>query len=137
MIILTQIAGFILIALATVHVIFPRYFGWKSDLKHLQLVNRQMMEVHTFFIALTVFLMGILCVVSAEDLAGTRLGRTVCAGFAVFWGARFLVQFFWYSPSLWRQKRFETFVHIVFSILWASLTLLFVWLALGPVPDAT
>ena len=47
-----KVAGFILIMLALVHVIFPRYFDWKNDLSTLSLINRQMMYVHTFFIAL-------------------------------------------------------------------------------------
>ncbi|MEM7603214.1 MAG: hypothetical protein AAF357_17610 [Verrucomicrobiota bacterium] len=131
MILLTQIAGFLLIGLAVLHAIFPRYFGWKTDLRQLRLINRQMMEVHTFFIALTVGLMGILCIVSADELSRTKLGRTVSAGFALFWGARLVVQFFWYSPKLWRGKPFETVVHIVFAILWAGLTLLFALLAFG------
>lgn len=136
MILLTQIAGLVLVALALIHVVFPKYFGWKSELSALRLVNRQMMEVHTFFIALVVFLMGLLCVTSAEELAEAALGRKISLGLAVFWGARLLVQFFWYSPALWRRKRFETCVHVVFSLLWASLTLLFARLAMGPATDA-
>ncbi len=121
-----QISGALLIALALVHVIFPRYFGWKEDLAGLQLINRQMMEVHTFFIALGVFLMGLLCLTSAEPLVNSSLGKRVSLGLAIFWGIRLVTQFFWYSPQLWRGKRFETIVHILFGLLWLGLTILFV-----------
>ena len=53
-----ELIGALMIVIALVHVVFPRYFAWKEDLASLSLVNRQMMKVHAFFIALAVFLMG-------------------------------------------------------------------------------
>jgi hypothetical protein len=64
-------------------------------------------------------------VTSARDLLETALGRRVCLGLAAFWGLRLLTQLFWYSPSLWRGKRFETGVHVVFVLLWSGLAGLF------------
>lgn len=112
-------------ALAIVHVIFPRYFNWKQELSSMSMINRQMMQVHTFFIALTVFLMGLLCVVATEDLLTTPLGRIISLGLAIFWGFRLFFQFFVYSPQLWKGKPFETIVHIVFSMIWLYLTVVF------------
>ena len=128
---LISILGGILILLALVHIIFPRYFSWKEDFAQVSLINRQVMEVHTFFVALTVALMGILCVTSADMLLESPLGRRICMGMAIFWAARLITQFFWYSPSLWKGKRFETLIHILFSILWASATALFSVAAIG------
>ncbi len=51
-----KIIGFLLITLALVHIIFPKYFNWNKELKALSLINRQMMTVHTFFIAFTVLI---------------------------------------------------------------------------------
>lgn len=122
-----RISGLLLIGLAILHVIFPRHFQWKQELKSLNLINRQMMEVHTFFIALTVLLMGLLCLVLPDEIGVGRLGNGIGIGLAIFWFARLLTQFFWYSPALWKGKKFETFVHIAFSLLWAGLTTLFLW----------
>lgn len=126
-----NIIGVLLMGLALVHVIFPRYFHWKEDLQPLRLINRQMMLVHTFFIAVVVFLMGLLCVTSARDLIETRLGHTISLGLGIFWVLRLLVQFFGYSSELWRGKRFETAVHIVFSLLWVYLSVVFMGTGLG------
>lgn len=120
-----KITGVLLMVLALAHAAFPKHFEWKKDLSSLSLINRQMMLVHTFFIALTVFLMGLLCLLSADELINTDFGKKISLGLGVFWGARLLIQFFWYSPKLWKGKTFETIVHIVFSILWISLTTLF------------
>lgn len=120
-----KIIGVILVLLGLVHGIFPKYFDWRSDLRALRVINRQIMWVHTFFIALTLILMGLLCVTSAEDLVRTTLGRRVSVGLAVFWFVRLLIQFFGYSTELWRGKRFETVVHVLFSILWTYMAATF------------
>lgn len=120
-----QIIGTLLIVLSLIHVVFPRYFNWKSELQHLSLINRQMMTVHTFFIALTVFLIGLLCVTSASELIETSLGRKISLWLAVFWTIRLFTQIFIYSPMLWKGKTFETIVHILFTIFWAYMSLVF------------
>lgn len=120
-----KIIGIILIVLALVHFIFPRYFNWKVELKTLNLINRQMMIVHTFFIALTVFLMGIICLINSKDLVETNLGKQVSLGFSLFWTARLFIQFFGYSSKLWKGKKFETIIHILFSILWFYFSVVF------------
>jgi hypothetical protein len=120
-----KVIGAILIVLALVHIIFPRYFNWVEELKPLSLINRQMMTTHTFFIALTVFLMGLLCFTSANELIVTDLGKKISLGFAVFWIIRLYFQFFGYSAELWKGKSFETIVHVLFSCLWSYLSVTF------------
>jgi hypothetical protein len=122
---LLEITGGLLMALALLHAVFPRYFRWKEETAGLSLVTRQILHVHTFFIALTVFLMGLLCVTSASDLLHTALGRRICIGLGVFWGIRLAIQFFGYSSKLWRGKAFETFTHVAFALFWIWLTGLF------------
>jgi hypothetical protein len=127
---LLEITGGLLMALALLHAIFPRYFRWREETAGLNLLTRQILHVHTFFIALTVFLMGLLCVTSAADLTHTPFGRRICLGLGVFWGIRLLIQFFGYSSKLWRGKPFETFAHVAFTLFWAWLTGLFLFVAL-------
>jgi hypothetical protein len=129
MVLQLQFIGSILILLGLVHIIFPSYFKWTEELKAISLINRQLMYVHTFFIALVVVLNGFLCLLAAEDLIFTALGKKICAGLAFFWGLRLFFQFFVYSPQLWRGKTFETIVHILFSMLWIYLTGFFSYIA--------
>lgn len=112
------IIGSFLILLAFVHIIFPKYFNWKEELEKLSLMNHQMLKVHAFFIALTIFLMGALLLFSTYDLLTTQLGRIIILGFAIFWTIRFFVQLFVYSSKLWKGKIFETTVHVFFTLLW-------------------
>ena len=120
-----KIIGVLLIALALVHIIFPRYFDWKKELSQLSIMNRQMMYVHSFFIALVVLLMGILCLTSSHELVETTFGKKITFGLGIFWTVRLLFQFFVYSPKLWKGKTFETITHILFIFLWAYLSFIF------------
>src|SRR5689334_278280 len=121
-----KITGVLLMLLALIHVIFPKYFKWEAELKPVSIINRQMMYVHTFFIAFMVFLMGVLCLTSSIDLIATPFGKRISLGLGIFWMARLLIQFFGYSSLLWKGKTFETTVHIIFTVLWTYLSAVFI-----------
>src|ERR1700704_3282171 len=78
-----KIIGALLIILALLHFFFPKYFNWKQELSSLSIINRQMMYVHSFFVAFVVFLMGLLCLTSSHDLLTTTLGKRVSLGFGI------------------------------------------------------
>ena len=96
-----KVIGILFILLSFIHFIFPSYFKWKEELVHLSLINRQLMYVHTFFIALVVFMIGLLCLTSSKDLMTTTLGRKIALGLTIFWG---------YSPISSVLRIFPSFV---------------------------
>lgn len=117
--------GLCLILLGLVHAIFPRQFNWKRELSSLSIVNREMVYVHTFFIAITLLLIGILCLTSATDIISSTFGKRVSLGLSIFFSLRFLAQFFGYSSDTWKGKTIETAIHILFAIFWAYITAIF------------
>jgi hypothetical protein len=121
-----KIIGGCLIVLGIIHAGFPRRFNWQQELSSLSTMNREMMYVHTFFIALSLILIGVLCLISTSELTGTVLGKQICLGLGIFWTSRLLIQFFGYSTHLWKGKAFETTVHILFSIFWAYMSVVFI-----------
>lgn len=120
-----KITGYLLILLALVHLVFPRYFNWGKELSSLSLINKQLMYVHTFFIALVVFLMGVFCVYSSSDIIYTKLGQQLSLGLFIFWTTRLIFQLWVYSPKLWKGKTFESTVHVLFSLLWIYFSVVF------------
>jgi len=126
-----KISGILLLILALIHAIFPKYFNWKQELNSLSIINRQLMYVHSFFIALVILLVGILCLTSANELIETTLGKQICLGLGLFWIIRFFIRFFGYSTKIWKGKTFETTVHIFFSVLWAYFSILFCFIYIG------
>ncbi|MBS1569133.1 MAG: hypothetical protein JST45_06780 [Bacteroidetes bacterium] len=126
-----HVIGFLLVLLALVHIGFPRYFQWRTELASLSLMNRQMMHIHMFFIALMVLMMGILCLTSAQELTSTVFGKRIALFLGVFWSIRLMVQLFGYSIRLWKGKRFETVVHVVFTLFWSYASVVFFWTVWG------
>jgi len=126
-----HVTGFLLMALALMHAVFPRYFNWKEELARLSLINRQMMQMHSFFLALVLLGMGLLCVMSGQELVGTSLGKRICLGLGVFWITRLLVQFVGYSSKNWRGKTFETTMHVVLALFWSYLSGVFLVAAMS------
>lgn len=122
---LLKFSGGILVGLALLHAGFPRYFRWREELRSITLLTRQIHYIHTFFIALTILLIGLLCLCNAAELLHTPLGHTVSLGLFFFWGCRLALQFFGYSSSIWKGKPFETVIHFMASILWGFLTTVF------------
>ncbi len=124
-----KIIGILMILLSLVHIGFPSRFKWKEEFAPLTLLSRQIMYVHTFFVALVVILNGVLCFLLADELLErTSVNKALAWGMLIFWALRCLFQFFVYSPKLWRGKKFETLMHILFSGVWIYFTFVCVWL---------
>lgn len=117
-----RIAGVCLILLAILNLFVPRRFGWPAELQRLSLFTRQVFVVHCLFIVLILTLMGILSLFFAHTLLEpSPLAALILGGLSLFWLLRLGVQFFFYSPKLWRGNRFNTAMHVVFSCLWVYL----------------
>jgi hypothetical protein len=113
-----KVVGSLLIILSLMHIIIPKFLKWEQEVSRLSLITRQILYVHTFFIAFILLLMGLLCIYYSNDLLGNPLGKIISLGFSCFWITRLMFQFFVYSPKLWKGKRFETTVHVAFSLAW-------------------
>jgi hypothetical protein len=114
-----KIVGVLMLLLAAAHLDFPRRFDWKQDLARLSLLNRQIFEVHCFFIILVLVLCGLLSLVYTDALLQpSPLARVVLSGLTIFWGTRLFIQFFVYDVKLWKGNRFNTAMHVLFSFMW-------------------
>lgn len=120
-----KIVGSLCVLLALMHIVIPKYFKWDKELTSVTLITKEILYVHTFFIGFMVFLMGLLCFVYSDQLIETPLGRQICLGLFIFWFTRFIFQFWVYSPKVWRGKKFETTMHIIFSMLWSYFSVVF------------
>lgn len=118
-----RIAGALIAGLAVLNVLVPVRFGWREELARVSLLNRQIFEVHAIFLIVTLALCSALLLTCADALIEpTRLARAILLGLTLFWGLRLLMQWFYYSPAVWRGDRFNTVVHVLFSALWIYFT---------------
>ena len=121
-----RVTGLLMAGLVVLNLFVPRRFGWREELARVSLVNRQIWQVHTIFLIVTLALFSALLLTSADALVEpTRLARAILLGLTLFWGLRMLMQWFYYSPALWRGHRFNTAMHVLFSLLWVYVTAVF------------
>jgi hypothetical protein len=114
-----KVAGFSLILLGLSHTLFPSRFRWNEELERLSPLNRQIFLVHNFFIVLVVVMFGLLSLTyTGSLLAPSPLAAALLAGLTLFWLCRLYAQFFLYDAELWRGNRFNTGVHVLFSLTW-------------------
>lgn len=119
-----KVVGALLLALGLAHSLFDRYFKWETELAQLSLLTRQIFLVHCFFISLSIVLMGACSLFYTNALLGSgTLSRVVLTGFVLFWAIRLAFQVFVYDSAIWRGRRFYTFMHVIFSILWTYVVL--------------
>lgn len=121
-----RVVGVVMAFLVVVNLAVPRRFHWREEMSRLSLLNRQIFQAHNVFLILTLALFSALLLTSgAALLEPTRLSRAVLAGLTVFWGLRMLMQWYFYSPLIWRGHRFNTVMHYVFSVTWVYVTTVF------------
>ncbi len=111
-----RIVGVMMAVLVVVNLVVPYLFDWRAELSRLSLLNRQIFQVHSIFIVLILGMFSALLLTSAEALLEpTRLSRAILIGLTIFWAVRMLMQWWFYSPDVWRGNRFRTAMHYVFS----------------------
>lgn len=115
-----RLVGALLLGVAALGVAVHRHFGWGAEIQRLTLLTRQVFLIHSAFVTLVLVMLGaMLLTVAPALLAPGPLPRAVLIGLIVMWSARLLAQWFFYDPSLWRGDRFRTFMHVLFSVLYA------------------
>ena len=91
--------------------------------------------MHSLFIALILLQFGVVSLLYSHTLLDrTLLARVVLVGFVTFWGLRLFAQHFIYSAALWRGNRLHTLMHVVFTVLWAYLVVVYgraLWLQIS------
>jgi hypothetical protein len=118
-----QIVGLMLVLLVIVNLIVPARYHWREEMLRLSLLNRQIFQVHAMFIVLVLGMLAALLLTCAPALLEpTRLARAILGGLLVFWFVRLLIQWFFYSPQIWRGHRFNTIMHYLFTTAWIYFT---------------
>lgn len=115
-----KIVGGMMLALAVAHLYFPKRFGWRAELADVSLLTRQIFYVHCFFICLVLVMFGILSsIYTGLLIQPSPLARIILVALTVFWGARLLIQLFVYDVKLWKGNRFNTVMHVLFTLMWS------------------
>ena len=91
----------------------PRLLNWNEPIAAMPLLVREVSHVHTFFIALTCAIFGVITSRFASELASPphELMRWFAASIGLFWGIRCVMQWTTYSAVHWRGLLWKTLAH--------------------------
>jgi hypothetical protein len=113
--------------------IVPFRLNWRTELQSLSPLHRQMYWVYGGYVVLSIVAFALLSLVNAPELArGSGLARGVCAYIAVFWGVRVALQGVFDASAHLTTWWLKAGYHAL-TILFAALTILYGWAALGVV----
>jgi hypothetical protein len=127
LLLLLRVAGAGLVLLALAHIPMSRELRWREEATRMSAQNESIFHVHTFFVCVMLAVMGARALFAPEifiepGTAAAWLSWT----YALVWALRLYVQWFVFPQALWRGKRFETAMHVLFTVIWTALTVLFV-----------
>lgn len=117
-----QLAGGILLCIVSANFFAPGKMRWKSNLRQVESVFRQVFIIHCVFLIGCVFAMAMACLLIPRRLLTEPLGTVILGWMAVFWVARVWVQLFYYEKSI--KREFPVY-HLIFSASFIYLGVVF------------
>ncbi len=99
-------AGVLVVLVASANLFAFSKFRYLFHLKKVPLIVAQVFLVQNFYIMLLQAGLGLLCFFFAGELtSGQPLARALTGFFAIFWGSRVALQFFYYDREIRRANR--------------------------------
>lgn len=110
---LLRLAALAQLGVALLNLFLIRIMGWERDLVSAPLLIREVFQIHTYFISITLAIFGILTWRFAGEIA--KAAHPLCVWLAIgigcFWAVRSVMQWSHYSSSHWRGDRLRTLIH--------------------------
>lgn len=121
-----RIAGAGMILLAFAHLPMSRVLQWREEAARMSPASAAVFHVHTLFVCTVLVLMGLPAVLAPEIFVQRTLaGAWITWSFTAFWALRLYAQWGVFPGTLWRGRPLETRMHVMFTLIWISLTTLF------------
>lgn len=126
------LAGLGQIALCIGSIKIPQALNWQQELSKVNPLTRQMFWVYSLYIWSFNLSFGLLSCFAPEWLIKSGpLGTSVSAFIALYWGARILIQFFYFDRSEAPKGLFYFLAEAALISLFIYLTLVYSWAAIA------
>jgi hypothetical protein len=130
---LLRIAAAAQLAVALLNLFLVRLLDWKADMDRMPLLLREVVNVHCWFISITLGIFGVMTLRFAEAMAASsnEACRWLAAGIGIFWASRTVLQVTYYSRSHWHGRPFRTAMHVALLATYGGLALVYSLSAFG------
>ena len=108
-----RLAALAQLGVALLNLFLIRIMKWKRDLVSAPLLIREVFQIHTYFISITLAIFGVLTWRFAAEMATAAhpLCIWLAIGIGCFWSVRSIMQWSHYSASHWRNNSLRTVIH--------------------------
>lgn len=128
---LIVIAGVLHFGILIASSLVPQVLDWRGELRRVSPMTRHLVWTHGAFIVITIIGFGVIALTQAASLAsGEALARALCGFIAIFWGARFLLQFVLFDPTPLLTKWWLKAGYHGLTLVFAFFAAVFGWAAL-------
>jgi len=123
-----RLAGLGQIVLVLASVAIPRCLDWKGGLAVLPTLLRQMFWTYAIYITGVHLFAGLVSFFGADELVnGSFVSTAVCVLMVVWWGARIVIQFFFFDKTDVPDTAFNKLAELGLVMLFVFLTLVYGW----------
>ncbi|MBK8944352.1 MAG: hypothetical protein IPM32_03680 [Ignavibacteriae bacterium] len=91
------IGGFYNLAFATFHLLFWKIFKWNKELKRMNFVNGNILQILNLSITFVFIIFAFLSFFYAKELVTTQLGNSILRLISFFWFFRSLQQIYFFG----------------------------------------
>jgi len=104
----------------------PRVLDWRTNLAALHPFLRKLFWVYGVFIVMVVIAFSTLTFLHADAMAAREpVARSLCVFIAIFWGARFFVQFAIFDPRPFLTTWFYKLGYHALTVIFAFLVVVY------------
>jgi hypothetical protein len=106
------IGGVYNLGLVIFHLLFSKIFNWKKELRLLNSINRNTIQVLNIFLTLIFLFFGYISIFHTNELTSTNLGISLLGFFSLFWFLRAFAQIYFYGI----KNNFSKILFLVFIL---------------------
>ena len=130
---LLHLAAALQLGIAVLNLFLVRLLKWKEELARMPLLLREVLQVHAWFISITLGIFVAMTWRFASEMAagGNVVCRWLAGGIGLFWAIRAVLQFTYYSRSHWRGQPARTAAHVALLLVYGSFAATYLWAAYG------
>ena len=128
------LAGALHFTLLIAGAMMVRVLNWRTELRHVSALSRQIIWVHGAFVVIVILAFGALSIANAAALAsGAMLARWVCGTISLFWLTRLMVQFFYFDAVPYLGRIVLKLGYHALTLLFAFFVAVYGWAAVLPI----
>ncbi len=106
------------LAFVVFHLLFWKLFDWVHDLKKLSYINKSVMQILNLRLIFVFLIFSYISFFNTDELLNTKLGLTMTAAMALFWGFRSIEQIVYFGVKNFSSNLLLAFF-IFGSVLYA------------------